>query len=192
MEDYLIGVGRKLKSIRKKKNLRLSEVAQLAKVSTGLVSKIENGRTIPSLPVLISIVSALDEEMSVFFKGLDINKKQSYYVVRSGEKEQMEREKSSGFHYELIFSRRLFSIGFEVVLLTLDPGATREKSTTDAFECKYVIKGEVSYVIDKEKVVLHKGDTLFFDGRIPHYPENHSKEEASMLVTYFFLDSSNT
>ena len=192
MEDYLIGVGRKLKSIRKRKNLRLSEVAKLAEVSTGLVSKIENGRTIPSLPVLISIVSALDEEMSVFFKGLDLNKQQSYYVVRSDQREKMERETSNGFHYELIFSRRLISIGFEVVILKLDPGATREKSTTDAFECKYIIEGEVNYLIENEKVVLYPGDTLFFDGRIPHRPENHSDKPASMLVTYFFLDSSST
>jgi transcriptional regulator with XRE-family HTH domain len=50
MNDFLIGIGKRLKDIRKKNNLTINELAFKANVSNGLVSRIENGRTIPSLP----------------------------------------------------------------------------------------------------------------------------------------------
>ena len=54
MESYIIGIGQKIRSIRKEKEMYASELAKKANVSNGLISRIENGRTIPSVPVLFS------------------------------------------------------------------------------------------------------------------------------------------
>ena len=58
MEDYLIGIGKRIKKIRKEKQLTISDVATKASVSNGPISRIENGRTIPSLPVLLNIITS--------------------------------------------------------------------------------------------------------------------------------------
>ncbi|MHB1147334.1 MAG: helix-turn-helix domain-containing protein [Lutibacter sp.] len=47
MENYLLDIGKRIKKIRKEKQLIISQVANDAGVSNGLISKIENGRTIP-------------------------------------------------------------------------------------------------------------------------------------------------
>jgi len=189
MESFLIGIGRKLRAIRKKKGLLLNDVAERANVTAGLISKIENGRTIPSLPVFLGLIEALEEDLSDFFRGLSNGSNQKYLVVRSDELSLLEKEEQvEGFSYELIFDKSLLSIGFEVVVLTLQPGAKREKTTTDAYEFKYVLEGEVVYYIGDDRVTLQKGDSLFFDARIPHLPANQAEQLAKMLVFYFYVD----
>lgn len=188
MEDILLSVGRKLKEIRKSKKLVLSEVAQRANVSTALVSKIENGRTVPSLPVLLVLIQALDEDLSNFFRGVALTSDKKYFVIRKEENSPLVKEEADGFRYDLIFNKQLLSIGFEVVLLTLQPNATREPSVTDAFELKYMLDGEARYVIGDDIIDLKKGDTLYFDGRIPHNPQNISNQPTTMLVVYFYLE----
>ena len=57
---------------------------------------------------------------------------------------------------------------------------------TDAFECKYIIKGSIEYQIEKEIFTLHEGDTLFFDGRARHRLKNIGATEALILAFYLF------
>ena len=55
MYEHLSFLGIKLREQRKIRRLTLRELAHRTKLSAGLISKIENFRTIPSLPVLLSI-----------------------------------------------------------------------------------------------------------------------------------------
>ena len=179
MDDYLIGIGKRIKEIRKNGNLTISEIAIRAGVTAGLISRIENGRTIPSLPVLLKIISSLDVEVTDFFNGLPQS---------NGANLPIEKEDDAiGFSYSHIFEKQLNTIGFEAVLLHVHPNSKREKVNTDAFEFKYMLSGECYYLIDDEEVLLKEGDSIFFDGRISHVPENRSKSTATMLVLYFFI-----
>jgi uncharacterized cupin superfamily protein len=73
------------------------------------------------------------------------------------------------------------------VLLEVQPNSEREKVITDAFEFKYILTGECAYVIGDQEVLLKEGDSIFFDGRIPHVPINRGKVPSKMLVVYFFI-----
>ena len=48
-DDRLSRIGKKIKEIRKNRQMSLQEVASKSSVTAGLLSKIENFRTIPSL-----------------------------------------------------------------------------------------------------------------------------------------------
>lgn len=187
MESYLVGIGQKIRSIRKEKNLYASEIAKRADVSNGLISRIENGRTLPSLPVLFSIIDALDVEPRDFFDSIGEDKSFKYLVIKPDEHEIIEKEiEATGFAYELIYSKQLKGIGFEIVLLTLEPNCQRDTVETDAFEFKYILTGSCEYVIDGEIVPLKAGDSIFFNGRLPHVPRNPNSKPAKMLVFYLF------
>ena len=82
MEDFLIGIGKRLKEIRKKNSLTIHEVANRAGVSNGLISRIENGRTIPSLPVLIELIQSLNTDVSHFFEGVENTKNAKYKNIK--------------------------------------------------------------------------------------------------------------
>jgi transcriptional regulator with XRE-family HTH domain len=188
MEDYLIGIGKRIKKIRKEKHLTISDVATKANVSNGLISRIENGRTIPSLPVLLSIITSLETPISLFFENLSPESKAKFVVLRNDEYPALEKEiEAEGFVYKFIFSKQMAAMGFEAVLLEVKPNSKREKVITDAFEFKYILSGEITYEIDDEEVTLSEGDSLFFDGRLPHVPVNKGDYSCKMLVLYFFL-----
>lgn len=190
MNDYLIGIGKRIKDIRKKNKKTISTVANAANVSNGLISRIENGRTIPSLPVLLNIINALEIEVSDFFEGMPKPTGENYIVSRAEDNSIIEKEDDAkGFTYQYIFGKQLSSIGFEVVLLEVKPDSKREKVETDAFEYKYMLSGECVYIIGDDEVLIKEGDSIFFDGRIPHVPINRSKTTAKMLVLYFFFNT---
>lgn len=188
MEDYLIGIGKRIKEIRKRKNLTINTVAADAEVSNGLISRIENGRTISSLPVLLNIIQALGIEVSEFFNGLPKSDKNNFIVSRKEDNNIIEKEdEAKGFEYRFLFGRQLSSVGFEAVLLEVQPDSEREKVETDAYEFKYILSGECYYLIGQEEVLLKEGDSIFFDGRIPHVPINRGTVSSKMLVLYFFF-----
>lgn len=72
----------------------------------------------------------------------------------------------------------------EAVILDLQPGAKRNFVTTDGYEFKYVLSGTVECHIGEHVVEMQAGDSLFFDGRIPHVPVNVSDKDCSMLGVY--------
>ncbi len=188
MESYLIGIGKRIKEIRKSDKTTISEVAQKAGVTGGLISRIENGRTLPSLPVLLKIISALDIEVTDFFSGMPQINGASFIVSRKEDNSLLEKEDNAiGFSYNHIFSKQLTSVGFETVLLEVQPGSQREKVVTDAYEFKYLLSGACDYIIGEDEIHLSEGDSIFFDGRVPHVPRNNGKQAATMLVFYFYL-----
>ena len=188
MEDYLVGIGKRIKEIRKNNQRTISDIALKAGVTSGLISRIENGRTIPSLPVFLKIVEALETQVKDFFDGIPIPNGASFMVARKDDSHIIEKEDEAvGFTYNYLFGKSLNSEGFQSVLLEVEPGSKRDKVTTDAFEFKYILTGECHYVIGDQEVILYEGDSIFFDGRIPHVPVNKSNTTSKMLVIYFFI-----
>ena len=55
-EDIIVQISNKLKEVRKDKNITLQELADSAGVSKGMLSQVENNRTIPSLTVFLNII----------------------------------------------------------------------------------------------------------------------------------------
>lgn len=187
-EELILLLGDKIKTKRTQKNITLEQLAGKAGVSKGLISQIENNRTVPSLPVLFNIIHSLDEDLKTFFEDMhDSINKGNVLIIRRGQEKLFEKEPVKGFSYKRILTRSIATQAADVVLLELKKNAVRKQMiTTDAFECKYVLKGKVEYQVDKEVFVLEEGDTLFFDGRARHRLRNIGPSEAIILVIYLF------
>jgi transcriptional regulator with XRE-family HTH domain len=186
-EDILIQISNRIKERRREKNITVQELAIRANVSKGLISQIENSRTIPSLIVLIDIVKALEIDLNEFFK--DIRSKSDAPLIlikRKQEYEHFEKEHATGFHYQRIFTQSISQSTVDIVILELEPDATRPLVETEAFEYKYILSGQIAYQFNDDIITLNQGDSMLFDGRISHTPKNTGDTKASMLVIYFF------
>lgn len=172
--------------VRQKKGLTLQEVSDNAEISKGLLSKIENGRTVPSLPVLFSIMSTFQMKPDEFFSGIELLNPQKYIHIKAAEMSGIEKEGFAGYKYSFILSKNFSDTMAEFVLLEINPLTDRQTVVTDAYEFKYMIQGEVEYEIDGECFDFACGDALFFNGRIPHVPRNKSAKVARMLVVYYY------
>jgi transcriptional regulator with XRE-family HTH domain len=187
-EELILLLGDKIKTKRQQRNITLEQLATKAGVSKGLISQVENNRTVPSLPVLFNIIHSLGEDLKTFFEDMHeevINRK--VLIVRKGEAKVFSKEPVRGFTYRRIVAKGIASQAVDIALLELKKGAGRRQMIqTDAFECKYILKGKIEYQVQQEKFVLNQGDTLFFDGRAEHRLKNIGPGDAMILVFYLF------
>lgn len=188
MEDPLIsGLGKRIKQLRQGKNQKLTDLAQIAGISKGLLSKIENGRAIPSLPVLFSLIRSLEIQPDVFFNHFYFEEPVKYLHKKPNDYFIIKKEDGvAGFNYWFLFEKVMENFALEAVILDIEPGAQRKKIKTNAYEFKFILEGTIHYYLDEECILLEKGDCFFFDGNIPHVPLNKSDAIAKMLVLYCY------
>lgn len=124
-------------------------------------------------------------DVSDFFNDLQ-TLEPTIIVQRKEDYEEFAKEDIKGYNYKRILTKNVPASTIDFVLLNISPGTYRQKVKTDAFEYKYILSGEVNYMINGNYYQLKEGDSLFFDGRLPHTPENTGKSPCTMLVVYFF------
>lgn len=186
MQDELIGrIGKRIKALRNARGLTLQLLSERAHITKGLLSKIENSRTIPSLPVFLQIVQGLEVSTQVFFEDMKLVQGKNYLLVRKADYQSIQKEDRPGFNYQTILTQNLQSTTMEVVLLSLQPRTQSHPTTTDGFEFKFIISGRCLYRIEDEELLLQEGDSLYFDASRPHHPLNPFRKQVTMLVCYF-------
>jgi transcriptional regulator with XRE-family HTH domain len=184
---FILEISKKIRKYRQEKVLTVQELADRSGVSKGLISQIENGRSIPSLPVLFSIITSLDITVNDFFSDILGQAQPSpVIIVRKEEYDNFQKEDAIGFFYKRIIIKNLPASTIDIVLLTILPDSKRNQVSTEAFEYKYILSGTVEYEINGNKYLLNEGDSLFFDGRLPHVPRTIGSIPSSMLIVYFF------
>ena len=185
MNDDLTVLGGRLREIRKKKGLTLQRLADRTGLSAGLISKIENLRTSPSLSVLSNLAKVLETDIADLFlvsENFSDGRKWRYFPAAN--LHRIDREDSRGFEYKLIFESRLSGDRQQVMLVEVEPGARRKPVSGDGNEFLYMISGKLNYRIGGDVIALSPGDVLFFDSSVPHVPENSGACKAVLLAVY--------
>ncbi len=189
MEGDLVKLGLAIRSRRSELKLTIRDVSGRTNLSAGLISKIENARTVPSLPVLISIAGALELKVAELVKGIDDGVQAIHQLVRAADCVPVKREAGRGVDYRRILSRRANAQFFNSFVARLAPGATRAKARTDGDEFLFVVSGKLWLELADELLELGEGDSIFFDGSVPHRPLNKGDKEAMYIVTYLLKSS---
>ena len=186
-DDILSNIGKKIREERKSRGLNLQELAAQSKITAGLLSKIENFRAVPSLPVLLNISKALDLNMSDLVENVISNKEVSFLLVKKDERNVEEREDSEGLMYESLIHQDISDINFRANIVRVKPKYFREPIATEAMELIYVISGSVTYGFSDQDVTLEEGDTFYFDGSFPHSVKNNLNNQAVLFKIYLFV-----
>ena len=96
-----IAIGREVKGFRKKLGMTVVELAKLAALSPGMLSKIENGQTPPSLATLKSLTVALNVPVTFLFRQFEEERDASFVPASQGI-EIKRRGTRSGHQYRLL------------------------------------------------------------------------------------------
>lgn len=187
-------IGPKIREIRKQQGLKLHDLAKTTAMSNALLSKIENGRVVPTLTKLLDLTGALSLTPEDFFKNIDTEAPFPGHelIQKAAYESYIKEENAKGFDYKSIIDKSILEHSFQVSHVTLEPNNKRPKVQTDAFEYIYVLKGEIEFDIGDDIVTIAEGDSFFFDGMIPHVPLNKTKSKVEYLVTYFFTERMDT
>jgi transcriptional regulator with XRE-family HTH domain len=168
-----VAIGREVRAFRKKLGITVADLAAGTGLSLGMLSKIENGITSPSLTTLQVLSRALGVPVTAFFRRYE--EERSAVFVKAGEGLEIERRGTrAGHQYNL-----LGHVGAKASGVVVEPYLITLSETSDVFptfqhegmEFLYMLEGEVVYRHGSNLFRMLPGDSLFFDADAPHGPE---------------------
>ena len=168
-----VAIGREVRAYRKQQGITVAELSRLTDLSIGMLSKIENGNTSPSLTTLQTLANALSVPLTAFFKGYEERREAVH--TKAGKGLEIERAGTrAGHQYNLLGHIGSNSSGVivEPYLITLNTKADTFKTFQhDGIEMIYMLEGKLGYLHGNQHYPLEPGDTLFFDADATHGPE---------------------
>ncbi len=168
-----VAIGREVRAYRRKQEITVAELSAMTGLSIGMLSKIENGNTSPSLTTLQTLSNALSVPLTSFFRGFEEDRMAVH--TKAGEGVELQRDGTRANHqYNL-----LGHIGSNASGVIVEPYLITLSEKSDVFptfqhggiETIYMLEGEVDYRHGEGVYPLKPGDTLFFDADAPHGPE---------------------
>lgn len=178
-----VAIGREVRAYRRKQEITVAELSVTTGISIGMLSKIENGNTSPSLTTLQSLSNALSVPLTAFFRRFEESRTAVH--TKAGEGVELEREGTRANHqYNLLghIGSNASGVIVEPYLITLSDKADVFPTFQHAgIETIYMLEGEVDYRHGDNIFSLQPGDTLFFDADAPHGPENLVKLPARYI-----------
>jgi len=187
-----VAIGREVRNFRRKQEITVAELSATTGLSIGMLSKIENGNTSPSLTTLQTLANALSVPLTAFFRGFEETRMAVH--TKAGEGVELERAGTRANHqYKL-----LGHIGANSSGVIVEPYLITLSAESDIFptfqhggiETIYMLEGEVDYRHGEGVYPLKPGDTLFFDADAPHGPEVLVKLPAKYLSVICYPQNS--
>lgn len=176
-----VAIGSQVRQFRQDLRMTVAEVAKAAGLSVGMLSKIENGMTSPSLATLRALSVALNVPVTAFFRKYEDQRDASF--VRAGEGLVIERRGTrAGHEYRLLGHTIGKRVNVEPYLITLsEESEIFPLFQHEGVEFVYCLEGEMTYRHGGETFEMQPGDSLFFDSDVPHGPERLKKLPIRML-----------
>ncbi len=164
-------IGRQVKRYRKQLGLTITDMGNRTGLSAGMLSKIENGNTSPSLATLRSLSTALNVPVTALFRQFEEQRDATF--VQAGNGLAIDRRGTrAGHQYQLLGHSVHSDVSVEPYLITLESDAEVFPIFQHAgVEFIYVLEGSMVYRHLNATYTLTPGDSLFFDSDAPHGPE---------------------
>lgn len=183
-EEFNIGV--KIKALRQVRKKTLQEVADETGFSPALISQIENNNVSPPIATLSRVAKVLGVRVGYFFR--DEGPEEAFEVVRKGERPAVTRVISRsgtqhGYTYHALTHKKRNKI-MEPFLLHVDPGLRDEENvySHEGEEFLLMLDGEAELLLESERIVLHEGDSVYFESNLRHRLLSHGAGGACVLA----------
>ncbi|MBK5937746.1 XRE family transcriptional regulator [Halochromatium roseum] len=180
-----------VKRERVSQGLKIADVSRISGISQGMVSKIENAQVSTSLDTLSRLCDTLGMPLSKLFADFDRADGHAQ-LIRSGEGlEVVRRGTDKGHTYHLLSYKQGPRKLFEPFLVTMDDASEVFPSFSHpGTEFIHLLEGRIEYRHGNQVFGMAPGDSLTFDGQIPHGPERLIEVPIRMLSVITYADES--
>jgi transcriptional regulator with XRE-family HTH domain len=182
-------IAMRVKRKRHEQGLKITDVARIAELSQGMVSKIENAQVSTSLETLGRLCDAIGLPISQLFSDYDRPDGEAQLTKAGQGMEVVRRGTDKGHTYQLLNYHRDSQKNYEPFLITMDDAS--EVFPTffhPGLEFIYLLEGEILYRHGHHLYEMEPGDTLSFDAAIPHGPEALKKVPVKLLSIIHYDD----
>ncbi|MCB1869770.1 MAG: cupin domain-containing protein [Gammaproteobacteria bacterium] len=170
-------VGTRLKAARKNRGFSQRKLAQMADVSNGTISLIEQNKISPSVSLLKRLLEAVSMSLGEFFDDARFSREKQFY-------------RADEFTEHTFGNMKFFQIGgnlqgrrLQIMRECYPPGG----DTGDLMlvhqgeEGGIVIRGEIEVTVGDDVALLSAGDAYYFESNIPHRFRNPGDKECEVV-----------
>ncbi len=176
-------IGKRIRSVRLQRAMSLQELASRTNLSKSLLSKIENGKVSSPVSTLFVIAKVLNTKITYFFSDRDENL--PIILVRKNERRQFHRVGAQfGYTYETLGYKRKEKL-MEPFILYMDKKTAKDITFSHpGEEILFMLEGIWEFKHGDQKLILRKGDCIYFDANIPHSgkPIGNKPVKAFMVI----------
>ncbi len=177
------GIGQKIRAMRSAKKLGLAQLGEHSGLSPGMLSKIERGQIVPTLPTLLRIAMVFGVGLDHFFVESEAGPGVS--VVRRSERMQLPdrpgSERPSYLFESLDFTATDRAMNAFLAVFPAGSGPSEPHSHPGA-EFLYVVAGSLALTVDATEVPLGEGDSAYIHPEVSHSYRQRGAAPCSALV----------
>jgi transcriptional regulator with XRE-family HTH domain len=177
-------LGRKLRQLRLKKKIALTDLGKHTGLSPSMLSQLENGKMVPTLQTLVRIAMVFDVGLEYFFSSRRAQR--LFAVVRAGERMRFPERPdvpNPSYYFEcLAFAAQ--DKGFQAYLAEF-PYQEAGRGTEhfhEGSEFLVLLEGTLRIHFQGEDYEFQPGDSVYFDASEPHSYRGSSPQPARALV----------
>lgn len=174
----MIDVGKRLKSIRKRKGLTLQDLSGKSGMSATAISAIERNVSSPTVNTLASIGKALGESLSTLLGESEVR----YAVTRADSRPLIATDVRNAEFRSL--GSGIPGQQFRPMLCTLQPGSSSgdDYRNRPGDDFLHVLQGTIEVEINGDSLLLAEGDSFYCQANSPYRWRNAGNEEVRLLV----------
>jgi len=172
-------LGNLLRDLRSRRGLTIQETARALGADPGELEKIERNQVTPSVSFLLGVARLFRVDPAPF--------------LTQAEGARSDRKRMESFAKRTrSYSYRTLTPGAEhehlrAFQVSIDPGRDHKmvEYRHEGEEFVYVLRGAVEIRVGEELHALKRGDTLHFQGSIPHHLRNPSQGKTDLIVVLY-------
>ena len=179
-------LGKKLRQLRLRKKIALIDLGKHTGLSPSMLSQLENGKMIPTLPTLARIAMVFDVGMEHFFG--EKRQHRLFAIVRAAERmrfpERADAPTPSYFFESLTYSSQGKGMQAYLAEFPLRGASEVIEHFHEGSELLFVLEGSLTIRFQGEDHELHTGDSLQMDSSEPHsYRGSGDAPSRAIVVT---------
>jgi transcriptional regulator with XRE-family HTH domain len=174
-------LGLRLRMARRNKSWTIKQLAEASGCSESLLSKIENGKNLPSLPLLHKLVRVLETNVGWLFGDAPPERE---IIYRSGQRPFISLDplrRGEGITLERIVpysDQHILQCNIHHIV---EGGKSAGPITHEGEEVGYVLAGRVELTVSGRSYQIGAGDAFAFRSTLPHEYRNIGNEPASII-----------
>ncbi|NLO84661.1 MAG: helix-turn-helix transcriptional regulator [Clostridiales bacterium] len=180
MSDSVKQIAMRILDLREISDYTVEQMAEVLGVSVDDYRKYESGEVDMPISFLVKIGEVFNVDMTELLTG-ESPKLNILSVTRAGKGQQISRRDQyiyKNLAYNFVHRK------IEPLFVTVPPDTNKElvPNSHDGQEFDYVLSGTMRIVIGKNDIILHPGDSVYYDSHTPHAMQALGDEAVHFLA----------
>jgi len=184
MDEQISEIAKRVKTLREILEISIKQAALNCGLSTDEYQNLESGQTDISVGTLHLLAKSFGVEVSTFLYGEE-PRMHSYTLTRKGQGQSIERRKA--YSYKAL-ATNFINRNAEPFLVKVEPKPDNmpiDFNSHKGQEFNLILKGSMKFFLQDKEMILHEGDSIYFDSSLPHGMRAANKETCEFLAIIF-------